>query len=94
MPSHDFCVTAGMLYQLNYESELKLDQVLVIMSSNLLLTLRNTIFYLDCKDSDAYASQCPTLAGYKDYCKYHHEWTKKYCAKSCGWCCKYSSWVK
>ena len=47
--------------------------------------------YLDCKDSDAYASQCPTLAGYENYCKYHHEWTKKYCAKSCGWCSEYPS---
>ena len=45
--------------------------------------------YLDCKDSDAFADQCPTLATYEGYCKYHHEWTKKYCAKSCGWCCKY-----
>ncbi|KAJ7393857.1 hypothetical protein OS493_003524 [Desmophyllum pertusum] len=40
----------------------------------------------DCKDSDAFADQCPTLATYEGYCKYHHEWTKKYCAKSCGWC--------
>ncbi|CAH3040258.1 unnamed protein product [Pocillopora meandrina] len=40
----------------------------------------------DCKDSDAFASQCPTLAGYEGYCKHHHEWTRKYCAKSCGWC--------
>lgn len=39
-----------------------------------------------CKDDDAFASQCPTLAGYPDYCTYHSDWTKKYCAKSCGWC--------
>ncbi|CAH3142024.1 unnamed protein product, partial [Porites lobata] len=40
----------------------------------------------DCKDSEWYADQCPTLAQYPGYCQHHHEWTKKYCAKSCDWC--------
>ena len=45
----------------------------------------------NCKDSEVFASQCPNLANYPGHCESNHEWTKKYCAKSCGWCCEYNS---
>ena len=59
---------------------------LTILSMSLFMFLS---CHLECTDSDAFASQCPTLASYPGYCTHNADWTKKYCAKSCGWCCKY-----
>ena len=39
-----------------------------------------------CEDDPDYADACPEYAAVEGYCKYHEEFMKENCPKSCGLC--------